>query len=124
MADETYHNIQRAKDVLLDEQMRAKYDNWRQSGILVSWDQWLALQEKTHLSMHWAPKVQPQPALQDGRMETQDKLSLGGNDVTPPTSSMDQLNDLESQKHLSEFRTHYSSSKSKKSLSKFRNYQD
>jgi DnaJ family protein C protein 12 len=49
MADETYHNIQRAKDVLLDEQMRAKYDNWRQSGILVSWDQWLALQEKTHL---------------------------------------------------------------------------
>lgn len=48
LAAKQYQLLLRAKTVLADEEMRAKYDTWRRCGLLVSWQQWLAMQDRTH----------------------------------------------------------------------------
>ena len=53
-AAKQYQLLLRAKTVLADEEMRAKYDAWRYCGLLVSWQHWLALQDRTHAVSAWA----------------------------------------------------------------------
>lgn len=55
LAAKRYQLLLRAKTVLADEEMRAKYDTWRHCGLLVSWQQWLAMQDRTHaVRASWA----------------------------------------------------------------------
>ena len=49
-AEKLFTRIKRAKEVLLDENMRTKYDEWR-GGVFKSYwsfDDWLALQSRVH----------------------------------------------------------------------------
>ncbi|KAL5019397.1 hypothetical protein ScPMuIL_005119 [Solemya velum] len=48
--------LQRAKDVLTDPTERKKYDQWRNSGIAISYSDWCAHRSAIHTSMHWATK--------------------------------------------------------------------
>lgn len=45
---EYFAKVQRAKDVLTDDQQRKKYDTWRNSGIAMSYDQWCAMRDSVH----------------------------------------------------------------------------
>ena len=50
LAEKLFIKMKRAKEVLLDENMRAKYDEWRGTGFKdwLSFDEWLALQSRVH----------------------------------------------------------------------------
>ncbi|OWF43166.1 dnaJ homolog subfamily C member 12-like [Mizuhopecten yessoensis] len=61
-AVEKFARLQKAKEVLSDQEMRKKYDKWKNSGIAMSYDQWSGLRDSVHTSMHWA-SVKPQPML-------------------------------------------------------------
>ena len=43
-----------AKETLCDPQERKIYDDWRYSGIAMSYEQWRALKDSVKTSMHWA----------------------------------------------------------------------
>uniref|UniRef100_A0A182M4C2 J domain-containing protein n=1 Tax=Anopheles culicifacies TaxID=139723 RepID=A0A182M4C2_9DIPT len=47
-----------AKEILCDPEKRASYDKWRNSGIQISYKNWLGMKEHVQQSMHWAiPKT-------------------------------------------------------------------
>uniref|UniRef100_A0A182T4C3 J domain-containing protein n=1 Tax=Anopheles maculatus TaxID=74869 RepID=A0A182T4C3_9DIPT len=49
---------QEAKEILCDPEKRASYDKWRNSGIKISYKNWLGMKEHVQQSMHWAiPKT-------------------------------------------------------------------
>lgn len=43
-----------AKDTLTNPESRKDYDTWRSSGMSVRFEQWMAMKDKYHTSMHWA----------------------------------------------------------------------
>lgn len=71
-ADKKFQLLQQAKDVLCDEEKRKQYDQWRHSGISMSYKQWVSLRDTVHTSMHWGsvktkPMIEhdkPQPSTQ------------------------------------------------------------
>ncbi|XP_028128588.1 J domain-containing protein isoform X2 [Diabrotica virgifera virgifera] len=73
--DEDYYSIlgcdsnsSEAKEVLTDAQKRLNYDKWKNSGIAISYKQWLGMKEHVHQSMHWS------------NLKTKDRmLESGGN---------------------------------------------
>ncbi|XP_017469565.1 PREDICTED: J domain-containing protein isoform X2 [Rhagoletis zephyria] len=51
-------NSSEAKETLCDPEKRANYDKWRNSGIAMSYKNWLGMKEHVGQSMHWAtPKT-------------------------------------------------------------------
>lgn len=57
-AEAKFQKIQEAKETLLDPAKKANYDKWRNSGIKISYKNWLGMKEHVHQSMHWAtPKT-------------------------------------------------------------------
>ncbi|CAG9857760.1 unnamed protein product [Phyllotreta striolata] len=55
---EKFQQLKEAKEVLCDPQKRSNYDKWRNSGISISYKQWLGMKEHVHQSMHWTnPKT-------------------------------------------------------------------
>ena len=63
----TNYNFQ-AKNILIDPEQRKRYDAWRNSGIAMSYKQWIGLKDSVQASMHW---VTPKTA---GRMLQTDNL--------------------------------------------------
>ncbi|XP_046581933.1 dnaJ homolog subfamily C member 12-like [Haliotis rubra] len=63
-AAEQFTRLQKAKETLSDPESRAKYDQWRQSGVMMTYDQWKGLRDSVHTSMHWA-SVKTKPMLDD-----------------------------------------------------------
>ncbi|XP_069124837.1 J domain-containing protein-like [Argopecten irradians] len=61
-AAKNFARIQRAKEVLGNPELRKKYDQWKNSGIAMSYDQWCGLRDSVKPSMHWA-SVKSQPML-------------------------------------------------------------
>ncbi|NXF75541.1 DJC12 protein, partial [Sclerurus mexicanus] len=53
-AVESFQKLQQAKEVLTNEESRARYDYWRRSKIGIPFQQWEALSSSTKTSMHWA----------------------------------------------------------------------
>ncbi|XP_059518564.1 dnaJ homolog subfamily C member 12 isoform X2 [Myotis daubentonii] len=53
-AVETFQKLQKAKEILTNEESRARYDHWRRSQIAMSFQQWEALSDSVKTSMHWA----------------------------------------------------------------------
>jgi hypothetical protein len=44
----------KAKNTLTNPEERARYDKWLDSGLAISFKQWLSLKDAVHTSMHWA----------------------------------------------------------------------
>lgn len=53
-AVETFQKLQKAKEILTNEESRAHYDHWRRSQIAMPFQQWEALSDSVKTSMHWA----------------------------------------------------------------------
>ncbi|XP_004617152.1 dnaJ homolog subfamily C member 12 [Sorex araneus] len=53
-AVETFQKLQKAKEVLTNEESRARYDHWRRSQMAMPFQQWEALSDSVKTSMHWA----------------------------------------------------------------------
>ncbi|XP_060049732.1 dnaJ homolog subfamily C member 12 isoform X2 [Erinaceus europaeus] len=53
-AVEMFQQLQMAKEILTNEESRARYDHWRRSQISMSFQQWEALSDSVKTSMHWA----------------------------------------------------------------------
>lgn len=57
-AEEKFQKLKEAKEILCDPAKRSNYDKWRNSGICISYQQWLGMKEHVHQSMHWStPKT-------------------------------------------------------------------
>lgn len=54
VAEQHFIILKRAKEVLLDKEMRKKYDEWRKSGFgaWISFDHWLSIQSRVHTVSH------------------------------------------------------------------------
>ncbi|CAA9993707.1 unnamed protein product [Nesidiocoris tenuis] len=52
-AEAKFQKLNEAKDVLTDPEKRKNYDKWKNSGIAMSYKQWLGMKEHVHQSMHW-----------------------------------------------------------------------
>lgn len=53
-----FQKLKEAKETLCDPEKRANYDKWRNSGIAMSYKNWLGMKEHVGQSMHWAtPKT-------------------------------------------------------------------
>ena len=72
MAEKHFVTLQKARDVLLDTDMRRKYDQWRGGfRMWISFDDWLKMQSRVHTSIHWATNTEKMASLEQ-RRETSD----------------------------------------------------
>ncbi|XP_020280843.1 J domain-containing protein [Pseudomyrmex gracilis] len=57
-AEKKFQQLKYAKEVLCDPEKRSIYDKWRNSGIKISYKQWLGMKEHVQQTMHWStPKT-------------------------------------------------------------------
>ncbi|KAK7506588.1 hypothetical protein BaRGS_00002063 [Batillaria attramentaria] len=98
---ERFNKLTKAKETLSNPESRAKYDQWRRSGIAMSYDDWLALRGAVHTSMHWATKA-PQPQLvapYEGEGDASD--STGSTKMSLNVSSSDGATPFQEPRQLS-----------------------
>nr|XP_015202977.1 PREDICTED: dnaJ homolog subfamily C member 12 isoform X1 [Lepisosteus oculatus] len=72
-AVENFQKLQEAKEVLTNEDSRARYDFWRRSRITVPFHDWEALSDSVKTSMHWAVNTKKEPMLEG----PEEKAALG-----------------------------------------------
>ncbi|KJE95276.1 hypothetical protein CAOG_05748 [Capsaspora owczarzaki ATCC 30864] len=70
--------IQRAYQVLLDPQLRSKYEQWYRSGLQLQFESWLAHGDSAHSSVHWQSKARPEPAI-ESHSAVQERLQSASN---------------------------------------------
>lgn len=77
----TLSPTQDAKETLCDPARRANYDKWRNSGISISYKNWLGMKEHVQQGLHWAtPKT-------DGRMLPEKASAAAGGASASSSSS-------------------------------------
>lgn len=54
--EKEFQSLQMAKSVLTDPVKRKDYDRWRNSGLSISYKDWVAKKNSVQTSMHWANK--------------------------------------------------------------------
>ena len=70
-----FQKIQAAKETLLDPEMRPQYDSWRQAGLAISFQNWLALRASVKTGMHWAtPTLTGRMLGQEGEDQEREKV--------------------------------------------------
>ncbi|RZC35037.1 DnaJ domain containing protein, partial [Asbolus verrucosus] len=67
-----------AKETLCDPEKRSNYDKWRNSGISISYKQWLGMKEHVHQSMHWSTPKTKDRMLETGGSSGPSSLGAGG----------------------------------------------
>ncbi|XP_064458456.1 J domain-containing protein-like [Ornithodoros turicata] len=60
VAAQRFQELQEAKAVLLDPEMRRKYDKWRKSGLTMSFQKYLSMNVT---SLHWVSRKSKEPML-------------------------------------------------------------
>lgn len=63
-AVENFQKLQQAKEILINEESRARYDYWRRSKISIPFHQWEALSNSIKTSMHWAVRSKKEAMLE------------------------------------------------------------
>ncbi|KAF5307317.1 hypothetical protein FQR65_LT07033 [Abscondita terminalis] len=77
-AEEKFQKLQEAKDTLCDPAKKLNYDKWRNSGISISYKQWLGMKEHVHQSMHWStPKTKDRMLPDSGGSSGPSSLGAG-----------------------------------------------
>ncbi|XP_003783669.1 dnaJ homolog subfamily C member 12 [Otolemur garnettii] len=98
-AVETFQTLQKAKDILTNEERRARYDHWRRSQMSIPFLQWEALSDSVKTSMHWAVKGKKDLMLEEPdqtptnktEIEEQNKQSeIKKEELTSTTEKMEQ----------------------------------
>ncbi|XP_041116373.1 dnaJ homolog subfamily C member 12 [Polyodon spathula] len=91
-----FQKLQQAKEILKNEDSRARYDYWRRSRIAIPFRDWEALSDTVKASMHWAVKSKKEPMLEAPGIK--DSLSPGNppdrhgeQDCNSLTSKMEQV---------------------------------
>ncbi|XP_033738345.1 J domain-containing protein-like [Pecten maximus] len=115
-AEEKFARIQRAKEVLSDQETRKKYDQWKNSGIAMSYDQWCGLRDSVQTSMHWA-SVKPQPMLDHPDHKRNEPSHRPVTHVNPAT------NQFSNQAKRDPSSAPWERDAASDTLSKFRNYE-
>lgn len=64
-AVETFQKLQKAKEILTNEESRARYDHWRRSQMSIPFQQWEALTDSVKTSMHWAVRGKKDQMLEE-----------------------------------------------------------
>ncbi|XP_051838552.1 dnaJ homolog subfamily C member 12 [Antechinus flavipes] len=64
-AVENFQRLQKAKDILTNEESRDRYDYWRRSRIPIPFHQWEALSNSVKTSMHWAVRSKKEKMLEE-----------------------------------------------------------
>ena len=64
-AEKHFVLLKKARDVLLDTEMRHNYDQWRAGyRMWISFDDWLKMQSRVHTSLHWATNTPKMASLE------------------------------------------------------------
>ena len=118
--------LKRARDVLLDSDMRHKYDQWRAGfRMWINFEDWLKMQSRLHTSIHWATPTQKLPSLEHRERVNSDSVSCS-------TCSNEEAGDERERKLMERWRgrgvasslQEFRRSPGKEvTVSKFRNYQ-
>ncbi|XP_058044595.1 dnaJ homolog subfamily C member 12 [Ahaetulla prasina] len=74
-AVENFQKLQHAKEILSNEDSRARYDYWRRSKIAIPFQQWEALSNSMKTSMHWAVRDKKEPMLDAPDSNRNDKMA-------------------------------------------------
>ncbi|OQR77387.1 J domain-containing protein-like [Tropilaelaps mercedesae] len=69
-AVEAFQRLQEAREVLLDSEMRAKYDRWRRSGLAIPFKQYANIKTT---SLHWATRASKELCVTDGSVSSLSK---------------------------------------------------
>ncbi|XP_044263130.1 J domain-containing protein isoform X1 [Tribolium madens] len=77
-AEQKFQLLKEAKEILCDPEKRANYDKWRNSGISISYKQWLGMKEHVHQSMHWSTPKTKDRMLETGGSSGPSSLGAGG----------------------------------------------
>ncbi|XP_027696354.1 dnaJ homolog subfamily C member 12 isoform X2 [Vombatus ursinus] len=64
-AVENFQKLQKAKDILTNEESRDRYDYWRRSKVPITFHQWEALSNSVKMSMHWAVRSKKEKMLEE-----------------------------------------------------------
>ena len=125
--------LKRARDVLLDSDMRHKYDQWRAGfRMWINFEDWMKMQSRLHTSIHWATPTQKMPSLEHRERIDSDSVSCGTSSNKKGGTTCEMGGDegerklMERQRErgvassLQEFRR---SAGKEATVSKFRNYQ-
>lgn len=73
-AVETFQKLQKAKEVLTNEERRARYDHWRRSQMSMPFEQWETLADSVKTSMHWAVRSKKDLMLEGYDQTRTDKI--------------------------------------------------
>ncbi|KAM6184529.1 dnaJ homolog subfamily C member 12 [Rhynchocyon petersi] len=68
-AVETFQKLQKAKEVLTNEESRARYDHWRRSQMSMPFQQWEALSDSVKTSMHWVVRGKKDRMLEESNQD-------------------------------------------------------
>lgn len=146
-AVETFQKLQQAKEVLTNEESRARYDHWRRSQVAMPFQQWEALSDSVKTSMHWAVRSKKDRMLEESDQthtnkveseEWNEQREIKKEELGSTTEKMEQKNSESLEKSFSpqnpdsssfpdtncrHFRFRWSGDAPSELLRKFRNYE-
>ncbi|XP_053166690.1 dnaJ homolog subfamily C member 12 isoform X2 [Hemicordylus capensis] len=74
-AVQNFQKLQHAKEILVNEDSRARYDYWRRSKITIPFQQWETLSDSIKTSMHWAVRGKKEPMLEESDLNLNHKMT-------------------------------------------------
>ncbi|XP_038062259.1 dnaJ homolog subfamily C member 12-like [Patiria miniata] len=87
-AAQRFAKLQRARDILTDDQKRQEYDLWRRSGITIPYDSWISMKGAVHTSMHWAVKKKKDLMLEEDPENVPESPEFSDTNVPPPSRTV------------------------------------
>ncbi|KFP78570.1 PREDICTED: dnaJ homolog subfamily C member 12, partial [Apaloderma vittatum] len=89
-AVENFQKLQQAKEILANEETRARYDYWRRSKIAIPFQQWEALSSSVKTSMHWAVPSKKDQMLEAPDLDNSNNIT---NEIWTQPKNEDRLSD-------------------------------